>query len=104
MVYSFRQCEWFVSNLDVPSDIKFIILMKTRKAFEQEMKDKQSTLFDGKSLCAIKRRAKRIGCCYRCARLNCNSVIRENGKKCNGLFFELSWRIRKNIIGSGTAE
>lgn len=42
MVSSFIQCVWFVSNLDVPSDIKFIIMFKIRRVFEQESKVKQS--------------------------------------------------------------
>ena len=40
-------------NLDVPSDIKFIIITKIRKTFGQEMKVKQSLPFDGKSLYAL---------------------------------------------------
>ena len=80
MAFSSHKCVWFVSNLDVPSDIKFIITMKIRKAFEQKMKVKQSLSFDGTSLYAMKRRAHRIGCCYLCARLSCYSILRENRK------------------------
>ena len=63
-------------------DVKRIILMKVKEAFEQEMKDKESLPFNGSSLYAIIRRAKRIGCCYRCERFTYNSVRRENGKHC----------------------
>ena len=85
MVRSCVQAIWCVKQLDLPLEIKLIILMKIREAFKQEMKFKQSLPFNGSSLYAIKRRAKRISCCYRCGKFTCNSVRRESGKLCNGL-------------------
>ena len=72
--------------------------MKIRKAFEQKMKVKQLMSFNGTSLYAMKRRAKRICCCYYCARLNCNSVYRENGKRCNGLFVPSIERLQRRPL------
>ena len=66
--------------------------MKVREAFERE---KQSLPFNGRSLYAIKRRAKRLGCCYRCGRFTCNSVRRENGKPCRGLQLPTSGQERR---------
>ena len=95
MVRSCVQAIWCVKQLDLPLEIKLIILMKIREAFEQEMKDKQSLPFNGSSLYAIKRRAKRIGCCYRCGRFTCNSVRRENGKLCRGMQLSTSGQERR---------
>ena len=95
MVRSCVQAIWGVRNLDLPLDIKFVIAAKVREAFEQDMKDKQSLPFNGSSLYAIKRRAKRIGCCYRCGRFTCNSVKRENGKPCRGLQLSSSGQERR---------
>ena len=78
MVRSCVQAIWCVKQLDLPLEIKLIILMKIREAFEQEMKDKQSLPFNGSSLYAIKRRAKRIGCCYRCGRCKGLNFIKHN--------------------------
>ena len=75
-----------LEKLDIFSlDVKRIMLMKVKEAFEQEMKDKESLSFNGSSFYAIKCRAKRIGCCYRCGRFTCNSVRRENDKPCRSL-------------------
>ena len=83
MVRSCIPVVWDLGKLDIFSlDVKRIILMKVREAFEKE---KQSLPFNGRSLYAIKRRAKRLGCCYRCGRFTCNSVRRENSKPCRGL-------------------
>ena len=95
MVHSCVQAIWCVKQLDLPLEIKLIILIKIREAFEQEMKDKQSLPFNGSSLYAIKRRAKRIGCCYRCGRFTCNSVRRENGKLCRGMQLSTSGQERR---------
>ena len=85
MVRSCVQAIWCVKQLDLPLEIKLIILMKIREAFEEEMKDKQSLSFNGSSLYAIKRRAKRIGCCCRCEKFTCNSIRKESEKLYNGL-------------------
>ena len=95
MVRSCVQAIWCVKQLDLPLEIKLIILMKIREAFEQEMKDKQSLPFNGSSLYAIKRRAKRIGCCYRCGKFTCNSVRRESGKLCRGMQLSTSGQERR---------
>ena len=56
MVRSCILAVWCLGKLDIFSlDVKRIILMKVREAFEQE---KQSLPFNGRSLYAIKRRAK----------------------------------------------
>ena len=43
----------------------------------------------------FKRRAKRIGCYYRCGKLTCNSVRRENGKLFRGLQLSSSGQERR---------
>ena len=92
MVCSCIPTVWSLGKLDIfPLDVKRIILMKVRETFEQE---KQSLSFNGRSLYAIKRRAKRLGCCYRCGRFTCNSVRRENGKSCRGLQLSTSGQER----------
>ena len=83
MIRSCIPAVWGLGKLDIFSlDVKRIILMKVTETFEHE---KQSLPFNGRSLYAIKRRTKRLGCCYRCGRFNCNSVRRENDKSCRGL-------------------
>ena len=55
MVRSCTLAVWGLEKFDIfPLDVKHIILMKVREAFEQE---KQSLSFNGSSLYAIKRRA-----------------------------------------------
>ena len=96
MVRSCIQEVWALGKLDIfPLDVKRIILMKIREAFERE---KQSLPFNGRSLYAIKRRAKRLGCCYRCGRFTCNSVRRENGKPCRGLQLPTSGQERRVLL------
>ena len=93
MVRSCIPAVWCLGKLDIfPLDVKRIILMKIREAFEQK---KHSQPFNGRSLYAIKRRAKRLGCCYRCGRFTCNSVRRENGKLCRGLQLSTSGQERR---------
>ena len=84
-----------MKQLDLPLDVKVIILMKVKEAFEQEMKEKQSLPFNGSSLYAIKHRAKRVGCCYRYGRFTCNTVRRENGRPCRGLQLSTSAQERQ---------
>ena len=96
MVRSCIPVVWGLGKLDIfPLDVKRIILMKVREAFEKE---KQSQPFLGRSLYAIKRRAKRLGCCYRCGRFTCNSVRRENGKPCRGLQLSTSGQERRVLL------
>ena len=96
MVRSCIPAVWCLRKLDIfPLDVKRIILMKIREAFEQE---KHSQPFNGRSLYAIKRRAKRLGCCYRCGRFTCNSVRRENGKPCRGLQLSTSGQERRVLL------
>ena len=86
MVRSCIPAVWGLGKLDIFSlDVKRIILMKVKETFEQKMKDKESLSFNGSSFYVIKRKTKRIGCCYRCGRFPYNSVRRENGKPCRGL-------------------
>ena len=42
MVRSCVQAIWCVKQLNLPLDVKVIILMKVREAFEQEMKEKNN--------------------------------------------------------------
>ena len=96
MVRSCIPAVWCLRKLDIfPLDVKRIILMKIREAFEQE---KHSQPFNGRSLYAIKRRAKRLGCCYRCGRFTCNSVRRENDKPCRGLQLPTSGQERRVLL------
>ena len=96
MVRSCIPAVWCLGKLDIFSlDVKRIILMKVRETFEQE---KQSLSFNGRSLYAIKRRAKRLGCCYPCGRFTCNSVIRENDKPCRDLQLLTSEQERRVLL------
>ena len=96
MVRSCIPAVWGLGKLDIfPLNVKHIILMKVREAFEQK---KQSLPFNGRSLYAIKCRAKRLGCCYRCGRFTCNSVRRENDKPCRGLQLLTSGQERRVLL------
>ena len=96
MVPSCIPVVWGLEKLDIfPLDVKRIILMKVRETFEQK---KQSLSFNGISLYAIKHRAKRLGCCYRCGRFTYNSVRRENGKPCRGLQLPTSGQERRVLL------
>ena len=96
MVRSYISAIWGLEKLDIFSlDVKHIILMKVREAFEQK---KQSLPFNGRSLYAIKRRVKRLSCCYRCGRFTCNSVRRENDKPCRGLQLPTSGQERRVLL------
>ena len=93
MVRSCIPAVWGLKKLDIfPLDVKRIILIKVREAFEQE---KQSLPFNGRNLYVIKRKAKKLDCCYRCGRFTCNSVRRENGKPCRGLQLSIPGQERR---------
>ena len=68
-----------LTRLGLPEDVRWIIEAKVRLAGELHNSYIKRLPGMGKSSFAKKRRAKKMGVCYKCARWNCNKQCRNLG-------------------------